>query len=233
MQMPDESIITSLSIIRYPKKYIFFALLAMALHRLPLLLNKKILFWKLLGCGKGGGFSKKPDWQQWGILVVRKREPLPADHTSALKALYGNFITAWYKCWKCEVHSFLLEPVSGHGSWDKKSPFGSLPPKAGNEGKIAVLTRATIRITKLSRFWEHVKDTADILNTSRGLIYTASIGELPFIKQATFSIWENEEDMQAFAYNTRHKEVIQKTRAENWYSEELFVRFKVLQEVRG
>lgn len=226
--MPDESIITSLTIIRYPKKYIIFALLAMALHRLPLLLNKKIYFWKLLGCGKGGGFSKTPDWQQWAVLTVRDNEPLPGTQQALLKMLYGKFIARWYACWKCETTTFLLEPLSGHGAWDNKMPFGALPEKNVYAGKIAVITRATIRLTKLGRFWKHVKDTSDELSKADGLLYSLSIGEIPFIKQATFSIWSSMEDMKAFAYQSRHKDIIQKTREEKWYREELFVRFRMI-----
>lgn len=231
MRIPAESLMTSLTIIRYPEKYSFFALLAMVIHRLPLWLNKEIHFWKLLGCGQGGGFSKKPDWQQWVILVVRENPYL--SHTQPnLKILYGRFIAAWFKYWKCETHTFLLEPLSGHGKWDEQEPFGPLEHKRDYSGKIAILTRATIRITKLTRFWAHVKNTSDLLHNAKGLIYTVSIGEIPFIKQATFSIWENVEAMLAYAYQTPHKDVVQKTRNEKWYSEELFVRLKVLQEFR-
>ncbi|MBX3252630.1 MAG: spheroidene monooxygenase [Chitinophagaceae bacterium] len=228
MQMPDESIITSLTIIRYPKRYIFFALLAMAIHRFPLLLNKKIHFWKLLGCGRGGGFSKKPDWQQWAILVVREKQDMPDTQTGMLKMLYGSFIAGWYKCWKCETHSFLLEPVSGHGAWDRKPAFGILPASIEHEGRIAVLTRATIRFNKLKRFWAHVEDTSALVSKAPGLEYSVSIGEIPFVKQATFSIWNSMEDMKAFAYATRHVDIVQKTRSEKWYGEEMFVRFRVL-----
>ena len=49
------------------------------------------------------------------------------------------------------------------------------------------------------------------------------------MRQATFSIWENQAAMQAYAYqNQAHRAVMQRTRAENWYREELFARFKVL-----
>ena len=61
----------SLTILRYRKRFIPFALLSMMLFRLPLWLNKKISFWKLLGTGKSGTFDKHPDWQQWGILGVQ------------------------------------------------------------------------------------------------------------------------------------------------------------------
>ena len=62
----------TITIIRYPKKYVYFALLAMAIHRFPLWFNKKISFFKLMGCGKNGTFDKNPDWQQWGILTVNQ-----------------------------------------------------------------------------------------------------------------------------------------------------------------
>ncbi|MCC6288733.1 MAG: DUF3291 domain-containing protein [Chitinophagaceae bacterium] len=202
----------------------------MAIHRLPLWTNKKIHFHKLLGCGKDGGFSKKPDWQQWAILAVRDAESIPDTQHALLKMLYGKFIAGWYFFWKCETKTFILEPLSGYGAWDKKKPFGVLPDKSAYEGKLAVLTRATIRLTKLGRFWAHVKGTSDALHKANGLVYSLSIGEMPFIKQATFSIWSSIEDMNAYAYHTRHKEVIQKTREEKWYSEELFVRFKILWE---
>ncbi len=55
------------------------------------------------------------------------------------------------------------------------------------------------------------------------------IGEVPWIKQATFSIWSSKADMKAFAYQMHeHATVIAKTRKEKWYSEDLFMRFKPL-----
>jgi hypothetical protein len=64
---------------------------------------------------------------------------------------------------------------------------------------------------------------------ANGLITSLGIGEVPWIKQATFSIWENREQMKQFAYQMQqHAEVIGKTRRENWYSEDMFVRFRIL-----
>ena len=54
---------------------------------------------------------------------------------------------------------------------------------------------------------------------------------MPFIQQATFSIWESEEDINNFAYsNTRHKNIVSKTKKQNWYKEDLFARFHILSD---
>jgi hypothetical protein len=62
------------------------------------------------------------------------------------------------------------------------------------------------------------------------VLTSVGIGEVPFIKQATFSIWESKEQMRSFAYKLPlHKEVIKKTHQEKWYSEDMFTRFKVIE----
>lgn len=230
--MPEPIALVSLTIVRYRKQYIFFAILAMAIHRIPLWMNRSLTFRKLMGCGKDGGFSKRPDWQQWGILTVTSE---PIQHTddlhTLLKNLYGGFIAGWYRVLSCKIWTVLLEPIEGHGAWDGKMPFGELNTQSAYEGRIAVLTRATIRLNRLKNFWANVDGVTRQMSTAPGLITSVSIGEVPFIKQATFSIWKSKADMKAFAYGMQqHTAVIKKTRDEKWYSEELFVRFKVLAE---
>lgn len=178
-----------------------------------------------MGSGKNGTFDKVPDWQQWAILAVTNEpETLPKD-----QPLYGTFIQHWYRFFKCEVYNLLLEPIEGHGTWDGKKAFGNLAPKSDYSGRIAILTRATIRLNKLKYFWQNVAPVADQMHTANGFLFSAGIGEIPWIKQATFSIWESKDDMMAFAYGMKvHAEVIRKTRKEKWYSEDMFTRFKVL-----
>lgn len=228
--------IATLTILRYRKRFIPFALLAMVFFRPTLWLNKKISFWKLLGSGKNGTFDKHPDWQQWGILAVGsaelavgRMEPAGLESKCLYKQLYGSFIAGWIRLFRCEVWTIFLEPMEGHGTWDGKKAFGELPQQTEYDGKIAVLTRATIRLSRLKHFWANVNSVATQMTNAKGLISSLGIGEMPWIKQATFSIWENKAAMKAFAYQMKeHQEVIRKTRAEKWYSEDMFVRFRIL-----
>ena len=220
--------LVTLTIIRYKKRYIFFALLAMALHRLSFLFNPKISFYKLLGCGKNGTFDKHPDLQQWGILAAHAAVS-EATVDSNIKLLYGSFIAGWLKLFNCEVCTFYLEPIEGHGKWDGKECFGNLSKQTDYNGPIGILTRATIRLSKLSAFWKNVGGVANQMNTAKGFVTSIGVGEMPYIKQATFSIWQSKNDMKNFAYQMKeHAEVIRKTRKENWYSEDMFTRFKPL-----
>jgi len=221
----------------------------MAIFRLPLLFNKKITFWKLLGCGRNGAFDIHPDWRQYAVLAVGSFQSEVSGYQLAItssklsgtkqnisncqqttancKLIYGSFIHRWWQFFKCETYTIVLEPIEGYGSWDGKKIFGELSKQTEYDGLVAVLTRAKIRLKRLKNFWQHVDTVASKTATAKGLILSAGIGELPWIKQGTFSIWQSKEHMKAFAYQTpEHTEVIQKTRKENWYSEEMFIRFK-------
>jgi hypothetical protein len=224
----------TLTIIRYPKRFSFFGLSAMGLHRIAFWLNPGISFFKLLGCGKNGGFDKHPDWQQYGILSVHKTraDEQSSDHDQVIAGLYGAFISGWIKLFGCEKWTVFLEPVQGHGTWDGKQPFGPLRRDGQLDGTVAILTRATIRFSKLKAFWGNVNGVGARMADAAGLVTSIGIGEIPFIKQATFSIWESTDAMKQFAYQLReHTEVVRKTRQEDWYSEELFVRFRPLRSL--
>jgi len=200
------------------------AFLSMAIFRLPLWLNKKYSFYKLMGCGKNGTFDKIPDLNQWAIMLVHKGQLVENNNVSIL----GNFISIWIRLFAKESFTILLNPIAGHGKWDKLEPFGKLDGKVEYQGRVATLTRATIRLNKMKFFWKHVAPVASQMADAKGFIFSVGIGEVPWIKQATFSVWESVEDMKSFAYSMKeHSEVVKKTRTENWYSEDLFVRFSI------
>ena len=58
------------------------------------------------------------------------------------------------------------------------------------------------------------------------------IGELPFLAQATFSVWKNLDSVMNFAYKSKdHSDIIKKTRKRNWYSEDMFTRFIIKKNI--
>ncbi len=226
--------ITSITIVRYNKWLAWAGFLSMVFFRIPLSSNQTIKFWKLMGTGKNGGFDKIPDLNQWAILTVfedinKIKEQPNFDHSvlENAKNNYGKFIAGWWSLFRCEIWTVILEPIEGHGYWDGKQPFGNLPKNTDYDGPIAVLTRATIKLNKLNSFWSNVAPVSNKMIDAEGLIGTFGIGEIPWIKQATFSFWESKASMKNFAYKMQeHAAVISKTRKEQWYSEDMFIRFK-------
>lgn len=215
--------IVSLTLIKYRKRAIPLALLAMAVHRIPLMFNKHCSFWKLMGCGKNGTFDLNPDWQRWGLWAVWDNEQ------DFERFYHHSLIGKWWRLFAVENWTVLCEPLSSHGKWSGKEPFGHPDKDKDYQGPVAVLTRAEIRISKLKAFWANVGGVADMMRSAPGYLYSVGIGEAPFYLQATFSVWDDLEQVKTFAYRSReHAEVIKKTRKEDWYAEELFARFKPL-----
>jgi hypothetical protein len=69
------------------------------------------------------------------------------------------------------------------------------------------------------------------LHQSPGLLNAIGIGEAPIGLQGTFSIWKDAASLRDFAYKGQaHSEAIRATSANQWYSEELFARFAVIEE---
>lgn len=180
-------------------------------------------FYKLLGSGGGNGFSLWPDWSTYVLLQSWENQES-----------FDAFIkdNAWFreaKARAANLGSVKLSAYKAHGTWNNQHPFAH---QKGNEKTplIAILTRARIKPNLLHQFWRQVPGVSKHVFGFNGLIMAKGIGELPLIEQATFSIWDNDKLMQAFAYqDDRHASMVKKTRALDWYSEELFARFQVLE----
>lgn len=181
-------------------------------------------FFQLLGSGADNGFGFWPNLQRYGLLATWAS----ADDAAAFFAHHP--VWAAYARRSRETWTAELAPLQAHGAWNGRQPFGEVPADpAQAAGPVAVLTRASIRLRRAPRFWRFVEPTSRALAGAEGLRLAIGLGELPLVRQATFSVWDSAQAMQQYAYrDARHREVIQLTRREGWYSEELFARFRVL-----
>lgn len=181
-------------------------------------------FFKLLGSGANNGFGLWPNLDRYGLMAVWE------DTAAATDFFARHPLWAGYQQRSKELWTLQLAPLKAHGQWDGKTPFDYPLSALPNENApIAVLTRASIRLRKTARFWQYVEPTSAALAQAVGVRAAIGLGELPVVRQATFSVWESARAMQEYAYkDARHREVIQLTRREKWYAEELFARFEVL-----
>lgn len=217
--IPGTPLVT-LTLCGYSPAERFWAFNRMGSARRELSRVEGLRFWKLLGVGHSGGFGLRPDFSRYGLLAVWE------DTKAADRFFADSSVMASYRRHAEEIWSLRLLPVQAHGAWSCVNPFlpVAAPPPPG--APVAVLTRASIRWSRLAAFWRATPATSHALEAAPGLIASIGTGEIPLIRPATFSLWRSEAEMKAFAYGApAHLEVIRRRRAENWYGEELFARF--------
>ena len=202
------------------------AILHMAFDRITLSRSKKVTFFKSLGSGKGETFTPKDaDAKRWGLLVVIDSTEIDTFDASPLISSWRKISTAEYRA--------VLQPISSHGMWSKRKPFDE--NQISNwQGPIAAITRARIKWSMNSKFWRAVPPVTVSLKSSPGLLSAIGIGEAPIGLQGTFSRWESGAALRTFAYQGQaHIAAIQATKDLDWYAEELFARFAILEEHGG
>jgi heme-degrading monooxygenase HmoA len=222
--------VVCLSLFRFRGWQKAWAFYQMARGRFLLNDEPGLRFWKLMGTGTGIGFSMTPDLGQYGLLTVWD----DVDHANTF--LNKGQLASEFHNHSSDHSNFYLVPTKSQGLWSGENPFEPVwdPEHLDTANlRMAILTRATIAWSSLHRFWQHVPYTSQELENSKGVQFSAGLGEAPFVLQATFSIWQNYEAMKNFAYNSpEHLEVIRKTREEQWYAEELFARFYLLDDLK-
>jgi hypothetical protein len=199
------------------------ALWHMAVDRLSLQRNPYISFFKSLGTGRGETFTPSDaDATRWALLVVIDEKEIDNFHNSALINSWRSFALSEYRA--------TLAPIASHGQWSKAEPFEASAPTEWS-GAIAAITRARIKPRMNLLFWRSVPAVNQSLHASPGLIAAIGIGEAPIGLQGTFSIWQSAAALRDFAYRgAAHQRVIDQTKELGWYSEELFVRFALIDE---
>ena len=180
-------------------------------------------FYRLLGSGRGHNLGLGADVRRWARLAV----------WSSAAACQRFEDSSWRQqelALTQESYTLMLRPIRWHGQWGGESPSARPKrPSPPESGRIAVLTRAAIRPAKLAAFWRSVPASQAGLQTQPGLLASVGLGEVPLLHQATFSVWQDTASMRAYAYQgAGHRGAIAQARRDQWFSEELFVRFAVL-----
>ena len=176
-------------------------------------------FWRLLGTGSGDDTGRGADLSRSALFAVWKDE-------SDLDAFVADSPLA--RRWRRAEQSWhvRLRSIGGHGTWKGVDPLAGLDVGSG-DGPVAIITRANVR----RRSWKAFGTASEVVDTelhqAPGLIDVVGIGETPVGALATFSLWESLSAARAFAYSMPdHVEVMRRTRAEDWYAEEMFARFE-------
>lgn len=221
--VPHDSRVVLFSLLRFSKGRRWRGLQDFVWLRQILPKQRGARFVKVMGCGKGAVFSVTPDWGRYAFLTVWDSEKDAAEafqHPRWQHAQAGA---------ESSIH-LRLQPVGSHGKWDGGDPFQPLQPTAQSE-RMAVLTRADVKWWKIRSFSKHAAATSAAVAGHKGLQFSLGMGEWPFVRQATFSIWSGEEAMKAYAYkNATHIAAMRGKNKERWYGEELYARFAVLAE---
>jgi spheroidene monooxygenase len=97
-----------------------------------------------------------------------------------------------------------------------------------HSGPIAALTRASVKPKNLLKFWARVPDISAAIGSDPNVAFKIGIGEMPWLHQVTFSVWPDAASMAHFArHDGPHARAIAAVRDGDWFSEELYVRFRV------
>ncbi len=223
-RVPDPPL-TTLHLFGVPARAVPVAVARMALDRRWLARTAGLRFSKLLGTGSGRTFTvRDADPLRWGLLAVW-------DDAAALAAFErGSPVSAAWRRIAGERWRADLRVLRVRGSWAGRQPFGTPAGRADHAGPVAAITRARLRPARTRRFWRAVPPVVADLAAAPGLRFTLGVGEAPVGLQGTFSVWESSAALAAFAYGgAAHRDVVRRTPAARWYTEELFARFAVLQ----
>ncbi len=212
--------LASFHLISYPRPHAAKGLSRMGLDRPELNRTVGLRFWKLLGTGRGQTMTWAADLRRWALFAVWE------DEAVFDAFLAGSAIPARWRSRAREAWHVRLAPRRAHGAWGGVNPLAGAKGQIAEADPVAVLTRATIRPRRLLAFYRSTRAPSADLVSRPGLIDSVGIGEWPVARQATFSLWRTLADAREFAYErAHHRAVIARTRAEGWYSEELFARF--------
>lgn len=191
-----------------------------ALRRTP-----GIRFAKVLGSGHEGGFGLRPSASRQGLFLLFD------DEASAQRFIDHGPLMQAYRRRADECCVAMLRATACRGRWNGHTLHIG-PGGAEGPGPVAALTRASIRPSKAFAFWRHAPPSELALAHAPGCRIAVGLGEAPFFRQATFTVWDSVQAMENYAHGPAHGDAIRAAYGGGYFSESMFARFVPLQ-LRG
>ena len=219
--LSNEAQIAVVILVRFPAGKKLRALQALTLGRFWLKSVDGLVFSRTLGSGAAGGFGPAPGLLNLGYFGTFRTKEQAAAFVS--QSSYSKYLVAH----GAEVFACVMQATALKGAWGGVAPCAVTCP-AEVRGPIAAITRATLRPSRAARFWRHAAPSQSQLETCDGCLLAAGLGEAPFIRQATFTIWRDLEAMSAYSATGAHGAAARAARLEGYFSESMFARFQIL-----
>ena len=175
-----------------------------------------LVFSKVMGSGFEGGFGLRPSGSRQALFCLFANE-------AAADSFLASDIARSYSSRSREFCTAKLRAYSCKGTWAGRAI--EVTASAPASGPIATLTRASIKPMSARRFWRMQPASEVSLKQASGCLLATGVGEAPFFRQATFSLWTGVDAMNAYARTGAHLAAIQAANAGGFFSESMFARF--------
>ncbi len=223
LRVPPGASLTTFTIFRYPPGQRLWAFTLMGRARRPLAATAGLGFHRLLGSGSGLGFSLMPDFGRYALLAIWASEQAADDFFAAAPLL------ARCREHGAELWTVKLLTLRTRGLWAHAQPFSVHPHELPPGLPRVVLTRASLRLRAMPGFWLRVPAINRSLAAAPGLRLALGVGELPWVRPVTFSMWDNDACLERFAYQgSCHHAGARAALERRWFSEDLFTRFAAI-----
>jgi hypothetical protein len=179
--------------------------------------QRQLRFAKVMGSGYEGGFGLRPSVSRQGLFAVFSNREAAEEFIDQSELVRG------YRKRASECCIVTLRAWSCRGTWDTAALDLTAEPPA--HGPVAALTRASIALRKASAFWRYAPASQDSLVSAAGCQLAVGLGEAPFLRQATFTLWDSVAAMDAYARTGAHLEAIKAAAHNRFFSESMFARF--------
>ncbi len=213
--------IASFHLVSEPRHRTALVLARLGTDRLVLGRTPGLVFFRLLGTGAGDDTAPSADLSRSALFAVWESEAA-LDRFVAESAISRRWQRA-EEAWQVR-----LRGAGGHGTWRGFDVLDGLEPaqRTTSEAPVAIITRADVQRSARAAFAGAGRSVSDEVRAAVGLLGVVGIGETPRSRLGTFSLWRSLDDARAFVGQPHHREVIRRTRVEQWYGEEMFARFE-------